>query len=208
MVSFHSIGLLHPYFRYFVWGRHGEKMSYLTRNEKMKRSGKGWWNWSIPAFQSESGFRTCPGAKDCIMGCYARPGQGWYGYPHVKKAQERRLALSKTDDFIEDWILIAKHFPKIQFYSYTKNIPLVQEFFWPENWVMIYSEGGKYDHMINRAWQRHSRVFKFEEDIEPAGYANASHNDAVALGENHRIGLAYHGRSKDRAFQTGELHAL
>lgn len=208
-------------------------INYLARNAKMIKSGPKIFNWGIPAFRAKDGFVTCPGAAQCAAGCYARPGQGFYGYDHVSKAYHRRLDLSFKPEFVDtidaeikrkkarvirvhdsgdfyskkyvtDWQEIAKRNPETKFYSYTKNIPLVREFFWPENWTMIYSEGGKYDDQINRRWERHARVFINERDIEAAGYANATHDDMVAaFGPNHKIGLAYHGTWKNKAFQTG-----
>lgn len=43
--------------------------------------------------------KTCPAAKDCISGCFARGGN--YLFKSVKDAQERRLQASLLDDFVE-----------------------------------------------------------------------------------------------------------
>lgn len=207
---------------------------YLARNQKIsKMSGVRTFNWGIPAFRAKDGFITCPYAGKCAGGCYARPGQGFYGYPHVQKAYEARLALSKTPEFIDtinrelrsfkverlrihdsgdfyswgyatDWITIVRANPKVHFYAYTKAITVVRILSWPENITFILSEGGQLDHMINRDVDRHSRVFINHQDILDSGYADASSDDSQALGPNHRIGLLYHGASKRKAFTTGE----
>jgi hypothetical protein len=43
--------------------------------------------------------KTCPGAKDCLGGCFAMGGN--YLFKSVKDAQERRLQASLLDSFVE-----------------------------------------------------------------------------------------------------------
>ena len=72
----------------------------LVQNSKMKKSSKDGLivvNWTIPAFQSSTGFRTCPSAGVCVSGCYARSGT--YAFGNVKSAHEAKLELTKRDDF-------------------------------------------------------------------------------------------------------------
>jgi hypothetical protein len=81
----------------------GNKMQLLTQNTKMKKSSDGKYtvvNWTIPAFQSSTGLRTCPNAGLCATGCYARSGT--YMFANVKRAHEAKLALTLTDTFIVD----------------------------------------------------------------------------------------------------------
>jgi len=73
----------------------------LTQNSKMKKSsinGLKVYNFGIPAFKSESGFKTCPMAGTCEKGCYAKDGA--YNWGTVKKAYEFRLTATKRDDFV------------------------------------------------------------------------------------------------------------
>lgn len=99
---------------------------------------------------------------------------------------------------------LAQMYPNVRFYAYTKEIrwaKLIQK--WglvPQNITLIFSYGGKYDHLIDPKRDRHARVFENETDI-PAGYINASHDDKLALTENLNIALVYHG-SKNYA-KTG-----
>lgn len=84
----------------------------LTQNSKMKKSSKNGLtvvNWTIPAFMSSSGFRTCPNAGVCAKGCYARSGT--YMFKCSKASHEKKLALTQRDDFtqvmineIESWL--------------------------------------------------------------------------------------------------------
>ena len=70
----------------------------LTQNSKMKRSSGRVYNWTLPAFRSQTGTTTCPNAKACVAGCYAR--QGAYVWSNVKASHEAKLALTKTEDFV------------------------------------------------------------------------------------------------------------
>lgn len=126
---------------------------YLSTNEKLKRDGI--YSFGIPALKAADGSFTCPNASQCAIGCYAR--QGRYAMPNVKQAQETRLALTKSPEFIStinnelaktkavkivrihdsgdfynenylaSWESIALANPKIQFYAYTKMVELVKK---------------------------------------------------------------------------------
>lgn len=77
-------------------------MNLLTQNSKMKKSSKAGLtvvNWTIPAFQSSTGLKTCPNAGACAAGCYARSGT--YRWSHVAKAHEEKLQLTQDDSFIQ-----------------------------------------------------------------------------------------------------------
>lgn len=66
----------------------------------MKRSsseGVHLYNFGIPAFQSSTGIKTCPNAKACVAGCYARSGT--YQFSNVAKAFENRLQLTQNKEF-------------------------------------------------------------------------------------------------------------
>lgn len=193
--------------------------NYLSTNEKLKRSNI--YSWGIPAYKSQTGLITCPGAKACIAGCYARNGR--YVMSNVKKAQEERLALSLTDSFVDvitaeikrrrvsklrvhdsgdfysleylkKWIAIAEKNPETFFYAYTKMHPILKmvgEL--PGNFGIIKSFGGKWDDQINPETDRHSRVFETIQALAAAGYADVTEFDERAMEANPKIGLVYHG---------------
>jgi hypothetical protein len=76
-------------------------MDLLTQNGKMKKSSQNGItnvNWTIPAFMSQTGIKTCPNAGLCAVGCYAR--QGAYMFGNVKTAHEAKLALTQNDTFV------------------------------------------------------------------------------------------------------------
>jgi hypothetical protein len=199
----------------------------LTQNAKIKRLGKRAFNFGIPAGKSSTGFVTCPMAGECLKGCYA--SQGFYFMPTVKNAQEARLALTRSNDFIQamtreiesksaeivrihdsgdfyspkyarDWFTIAKANPSVRFYAYTKMVKMIKalESEKPDNLTIIFSRGGKQDKLISST-DRHSRVFSSLEELKANGYSDASHDDSVAWGSDHKVGLIYHG-SKGKAW--------
>lgn len=195
--------------------------NWLTQNSKVaKMTGVKTYNWGIPAYKSVSGFKTCPNAAACAKGCYATMGA--YRFSNVSKVFERRLELSQSPEFVNticaeikrrkvrrlrihdsgdfysakyfhDWLFIMHANPTVQFYAYTKMITLMKSVRLPDNFKCIYSYGGKEDKLINRDTDRHSWVFASVEELQAAGYADAHIDDSVALGDNPKIGLAYHG---------------
>jgi hypothetical protein len=73
----------------------------LVQNAKMKKSSKNGItvvNWTLPAFQSETGFKTCPMAGACVSGCYARSGT--YRFKSSVSAHNWKLELSQSDTFV------------------------------------------------------------------------------------------------------------
>lgn len=199
-----------------------KRINYLTENSKMKKSGGlRTFNFGIPAYQSQSGFKTCPLAGTCAKGCYATMGS--YSWTPVKKAYERRLELTQSPDFVstldaeikrrkliqrvrihdsgdfynkhyfEKWLELATLNPKVQFYAYTKMVSMVKGYKLPENFTIIFSFGGKQDKLINVKNDRHSAVFTDKTELDSRGYIDASHDDNLALTENKRVGLIYHG---------------
>lgn len=195
-------------------------MKLLSTNSKLRRSGI--LSFGLPAYKSASGMITCPGAKDCIKGCYAR--QGFYVMPSVAKAQEARLALTLTDSFVsamdseikkrkptmvrihdsgdfysqkylEKWLEIITRNPSVKFYAYTKMKPLFDSLELPANFTVIHSMGGKWSRSIDPKRDRHSAVFASKAALRHAGYADVTEFDHRAIGKNHRIGLVYHGHA-------------
>lgn len=127
----------------------------------------------------------------------------------VKTAERKRERLfhriHDSGDFYsfgywQKWESIIRAFPRVQFYAYTKNVPmfkrLMKEQKLPDNFTVIFSYGGKYDFLIDPKTDRHSRVFENEKDLKKAGYVNATKDDLKAIGKNPLIGLVYHGRRK------------
>lgn len=170
-------------------------------------------NFGIPA-QS-----TCLWADACKAFCYA--SKGAYAWSNVKPAFERRLDCTKTNDFIpmmigeilakkathirihdsgdfysreylHKWFKIMDSLPHVQFYAYSKSLPLFVKERLPSNFTLIKSLGGKKDSMIDQSKDRHARIFKSEAELLKAGYINASNDDLLAISNNFRVGLVAH----------------
>jgi len=179
-------------------------------------------NFGIPAFEDTNGKRTCPFAGSCAKFCYAQKGA--YSWSNVKPAFQFRYVATKSNDFVDDmiaeikkkkvdilrvhdsgdyysrgyidkWIEIARRLPDVKFYSYTKSIPLFIGVDIPDNYDIIFSEGGTRDDMIDYAVDRHARIFDSYKDLENAGYVNAMESDLNATkwyNQTNKVGLVMH----------------
>lgn len=98
-----------------------------------------------------------------------------------------------NETYLSKWLNVMSKFPNIQFYAYTKMVDMFKGRMLPKNFDVIFSLGGKLDATINQATDRHSKVFQSDAELNAAGYVNASKNDLLAIGENKKIGLVYHG---------------
>ena len=102
-----------------------------------------------------------------------------------------------SNEYANNWLKIIQQCQTTQFYAYTKMVQMFENLkdshSLPPNLKLIYSYGGKQDYLIDQQNHRHSRVFQDETSLIEAGYANASQNDLVAIGDNNKIGLTYHG---------------
>jgi hypothetical protein len=99
-------------------------------------------------------------------------------------------------DYLKKWISIFEQNKDILFYAYSKSLPFFNEVdILPNNFRVIFSFGGKYDHLINVNKHQHAKVFETNEDLLNAGYISAMENDLIAP-KNKRVGLVFHSRMK------------
>lgn len=115
-----------------------------------------------------------------------------------KKTKQLVIRIHDSGDFysaeyLVKWLNIMARYPQVQFYAYTKMVELFKGRMLPPNFKVIYSLGGKQDNLINQATDRHSKVFESTQELLASGYVNTSHDDMLALGDNPKIGLVYHG---------------
>lgn len=100
-------------------------------------------------------------------------------------------------DYINKWLEIIRLNPEVEFYAYTKMVSIFKNLEEnnkiPTNLTIIYSYGGKQDNLINNEVDRHSKVFASEEELLSRGYINASQDDNLALTDNVKVGLIFHG---------------
>jgi hypothetical protein len=187
-----------------------------------KNLGVKVFNFGIPAYKSMSGKLTCPFADECVKFCYAQKGA--YIWSNVKPAFEKRYELTRSAEFVskmsdelmkkrpdyvrvhdsgdyyskaylQKWIDIANLFPEIKFYSYTNSVAMLKEANLPSNFDAIFSDSGKQKNLIDVINDRHTKIFSSKNDLEAAGYVNASEMDLYAtkwFNTNHKIGLIFH----------------
>ena len=187
-----------------------------------KELGLRVFNFGIPAYKSASGKLTCPMADACVKFCYAKKGA--YIWSNVQPAFEKRYQLSKTDKFVDamnaeirkkkpdyvrvhdsgdyysraylkKWIEVAIHNPKVRFYSYTNMIDMILKTSLPDNYDIIFSDSGKQKHLIDERKHRHTKIFKSNDDLNSAGYTDASSIDLHAtrwFNNTIKVGLVFH----------------
>jgi hypothetical protein len=204
----------------------------LTQNAKMKKSGDRIFNFGIPAYKSKTGQITCPYAGVCAKGCYAQSGT--YLWSNVSQAYEARLEATKQDDFIDrmvneiksrkiakvrihdsgdfysleyldKWLSIMAQLPSVKFYAYTKSIPFFKARSIPDNFRVIFSYGGKLDHLIDDNTQAHSKVFPSLVELLDNGYKDVSHDDNLIYDTN-KIGLVFHHAKKYDNTEWNKIH--
>lgn len=191
--------------------------------ETSKKLGLKIFNFSIPAYKTKSGKITCPFADACVKYCYAQKGN-YTRFPSVSIGMEKRYLITKSISFVplmnkaikskkadairihdsgdfysreylQKWITIAKQNPNVNFYAYSKSIPLFKGVKLPKNMDIIFSYGSKKDELINPQKDRHSKIFDNEKELKKAGYINASKIDYYATkfwSNNKKVGLIYH----------------
>lgn len=196
------------------------KWSFGDRNTSNTRKAI----FGIPALRSKSGFVTCPGAGACAAVCYAR--SGFYYMPAVQNAKEFNLKQTRnlksfvlkavedirsfrvdvirvhdagdfySQDYLNAWFEIARQVTDKTFYAYTKSLHLDFSAR-PRNFKVVRSEGGKWDHKIDKRTQ-HSRIFASKEAMEKAGYTDGNNPNVPepALTGLRKIGLVYHGQKR------------
>jgi len=83
--------------------------------------------------------------------------------------------------YLEGWIDLADRFPYILFYAYTKEVAMLEEYTLPVNFRVIYSMGGRQDHLVDKDTMRHADVFPDLEAIEEAGYMSQDESDLLCV---------------------------
>lgn len=95
------------------------------------------------------------------------------------------------------WFSIIEALPHIQFYAYTKQVKMFKETLKtniPKNLSLIFSYGGKEDHLIDESTDRHSKVWMTKGEMKKAGYSDTTKSDKNASNPKIKnIGLVYHG---------------
>ena len=92
--------------------------------------------------------------------------------------------------YYADWLAVAESAPDVLFYAYTKEVEMTKGMKRPKNFTLIYSMGGKQDHLVDKDNDRHADVFPTLEALETAGYADQTESDLLAATlPSNRIGI-------------------
>ena len=93
-------------------------------------------------------------------------------------------------EYFEAWRNIASKIPYVLFYAYTKEVAMTKEYPPLQNLILIYSLGGKQDHLVDLEKDRHADVFPTMEALESAGYTDQEHSDILAaLLPTNKVGI-------------------
>jgi hypothetical protein len=97
-----------------------------------------------------------------------------------------------SDDYLAAWLRIIHGSKWATFYAYTKEVSRFKRLVEPNppsNFLWIYSLGGKEDHLIDHAHDRHADVFPTIEAAHAAGYEVKQASDLFAIYSPHHVGL-------------------
>ncbi|MFI5986806.1 hypothetical protein ACIBEA_38835 [Streptomyces sp. NPDC051555] len=115
-----------------------------------------------------------------------------------KRYSGKWIRLHDSGDFYSDsyllaWMRIMENSPGVRFYCYTKEISRFNRIVVPEppaNFLWCYSLGGREDHLIDLATERHADVFPDVEKLIVAGYSDQTESDLLSvLSESPLVGI-------------------
>jgi len=114
---------------------------------------------------------------------------------HRRYRNGKAVRIHDTGDFfslayLQAWAAIAAATPDVLFYAYTKEVAMVKATSLPDNFVVIFSMGGKQDHLVDKDTDRHADVFPDLDTLVAAGYTDQSASDLLAATlPTNRIGI-------------------
>jgi hypothetical protein len=125
--------------------------------------------------------------------------QEWFTAMNEELSQKKYIGkyirIHDAGDFFAEWyaqlwIDIATKNQQCIFYTYTKEVSLFKKLQVPDNFIVIYSYGGKQDYLIDKEKDRHSDVFHNYDEMIAAGYNDIADDDKqAAIHPNHKVGL-------------------
>ena len=128
------------------------------------------------------------------------------------------VRIHDAGDFFDDayllaWLRIARAYPDVLFYAYTKEVSRFRRLVEPDppvNFRWIYSMGGREDHLLDLDRDRHAEVFPSREAIAEAGYQSQDESDLYAVTlTTTRVGIPAnniaHFRTRQGSATFGEL---
>lgn len=103
-----------------------------------------------------------------------------------------------SENYFRAWMHVAKLFPSIIFYGYTKRIGLLVKYKeqMPSNFRMVASWGGTEDHLIEKYGIKSARVVFSETEAEKLGLELDHHDDHAYSSDSKGFALLLHGTQK------------
>jgi len=121
-----------------------------------------------------------------------------------RRKKVRAIRLHDSGDFFEAeylraWLAVMRKHPELIFYCYTKEVSMVLAEDIPENFIVVFSEGGKEDRLIPLEAAR-SRIFApedYDQAVASGEWVGADKEtgDIAVLMREKRIALKRHNRS-------------
>jgi hypothetical protein len=168
----------------------------LTQNSKMKKSSQNGItvvNWTIPAFQSVTGLKTCPNAGSCAAGCYARSGT--YRFGNVKSAHEQKLALTQSETFVSEMVA------EIDSWLKKRSVDTLK--------VRIHDAGDFYSLEYFQKWI--AIMTHFQDDARVSFYAYSKQvkmlKDFGPLPKSFRVIFSFGGKQDELIDKTSDFHS-
>lgn len=113
-----------------------------------------------------------------------------------------------NENYFQAWKIVAKAFPDIIFYAYTKSIPYVLDNLpLPDNFRITASRGSEYDDLIDKHNLKYAKVVFSEKEAEDLGL-EIDHDDSHAWKDDKPFALLLHGVQPKGSKAAEALKAL
>lgn len=109
-----------------------------------------------------------------------------------------------SDEYLAAWLRVIQDHPETRFYAYTKEVLRFKALpGLPENMTVIYSWGGRYDHLIEDT-DRQADVFPSLAALEAAGFTDQADSDLLAIHGPPKVGIVVNNHPGAVARLRGE----
>lgn len=166
----------------------------FSQNDKMKRSSQNGihlYNWGIPAFKSKDGTFTCPNARHCVAGCYAKSGA--YLWSNVAQAYENRFNLTYD-----------RHFKDVMVYHIDK---LLKRHKTGTVMIRVHDSGDFYSAVYQSTWYDIARHYVNNDRIKFYAYTKmVSQSESLNCFKPNNFSLIYSlGGSQDDMIDRSKM---
>jgi hypothetical protein len=110
-----------------------------------------------------------------------------------------------SEEYLLAWIGVIRSAPETIFYAYTKEVEMFRRLVEPDppdNFIWIYSYGGRWDHLITDE-DRRADVFPDRESLEAAGFHDQEDSDLLAIYGPKAVGIVVNNHPGARKALAG-----